>query len=104
MPFERSPCPVGVLPSQQGKGIGSALIREALAQLRSSGAAGVVLVGDPGFYKRFGFKNLDALSWGHVPAEYVLALPFKGEAPAGEINPHRAFSQDQPSGEPLEEC
>ncbi len=39
--------PVGVLPPMQGRGIGSALIREALRRMRKAGALGVVLVGDP---------------------------------------------------------
>ena len=47
--------PVAVLPAFQRQGIGSALVEAGLAELRSRGAEGCVLVGDPHFYERFGF-------------------------------------------------
>ncbi len=83
--------PVGVLPSFQRQGVGSALIREALQRMRSQGAAGIVLVGDPAFYSRFGFTQPDRLTYAGVPARYVLAVAFGGSAPAGEITAHPAF-------------
>lgn len=75
--------PVGLLPRFQGQGIGSALVREALLRMRAMGAAGVVLVGDPGFYARFGFAN--------VPGQYVLAACLGGTAPQGGVAAHEAF-------------
>lgn len=42
--------PVAVRPDCQRKGIGSALIREALGALRTRGAAGCVVLGDPAYY------------------------------------------------------
>lgn len=83
--------PVGVLPRWQRKGTGSALVREALSRLRTRGAAGVVLVGDPGFYGRFGFTAMQGPIWPGVPEEYVLALSFVKGAPAGTIGCHTAF-------------
>ena len=47
--------PIGVLPGFQGGGIGSRLVREGLDICRSRGCDGVVLMGDPGYYQRFGF-------------------------------------------------
>ncbi|WP_309775504.1 hypothetical protein [Caballeronia grimmiae] len=38
-------------------GTGSALARGALARLRASGAAGCVVLGDPAYYARFGFRT-----------------------------------------------
>ena len=81
----------GVLPARQRQGIGSALVREALDQAREQGASGVVLVGDPGFYGRFGFRAFEALSYATAPAQYILALPFTDRLPKGEITPHSAF-------------
>jgi putative acetyltransferase len=59
--------------------------------MRTRGASGCVLVGDPDFYRRFGFEHHAGVSWAHVPDEYVLCLPFGDEAPAGEVTYHPAF-------------
>lgn len=83
--------PVGVLPRLQGRGIGSALVREALEQMREQGAQGVVLVGDSRFYGRFGFVHPEGLIYEGVPACYVLALAFGQEAPVGKITAHPSF-------------
>lgn len=84
--------PVAVLPDHQGRGIGRALIEAGLEELRSRGASGCVLVGDPAFYERFGFRHWPGLTVAGVPDEYVLGLPFASETPAGEIVHHPAFS------------
>ncbi len=46
---------IGVLPDYQGQGIGSRLIREGLAGCRQVGCDGVVPLGEPEYYSRFGF-------------------------------------------------
>lgn len=86
--------PVGVLPEHQGRGIGSALVRESIRLMRESGAAGVALIGDPGFYGRFGFASREGLTFKTVPPEYVLALSLNGSAPQGEVGHHEAFGLD----------
>ncbi|MDJ0951427.1 MAG: N-acetyltransferase [Alphaproteobacteria bacterium] len=48
--------PVAVLPDQQGQGIGSRLIRESLNRAAAQGWAAVFVVGEPGYYARFGFR------------------------------------------------
>lgn len=83
--------PVGVLPAFQGKGVGSALVVESVSRLREQGEAGVVLVGDPGLYSRFGFKWYEALRYPGVPSEYVMALPLKDHSPSGDILVSPAF-------------
>ena len=47
--------PIGVLPEHQGRGIGSRMVRQGLHECRSAGWDGVVLLGSPGYYSRFGF-------------------------------------------------
>lgn len=84
--------PVSVQPDLQRSGVGSALIREGLARMEAGGAAGCVLVGDPGYYARFGFKAVPGLSYDGVPDEYVLALSFGGTVPTGAIVFHPAFA------------
>ncbi|WP_439789945.1 GNAT family N-acetyltransferase [Photobacterium leiognathi] len=44
------------MPEQQNKGIGKVLINQGLAQLKERGAEGVVLLGEPEYYGRFGLK------------------------------------------------
>ncbi|MBL8575255.1 MAG: N-acetyltransferase [Hyphomicrobiaceae bacterium] len=46
--------PLAVKPSLQRRGIGRALIETGIARLE--GMAGVVVLGDPGYYGQFGFK------------------------------------------------
>jgi putative acetyltransferase len=47
--------PVGVLPDHQRQGIGSALIRAALERAQGDHWEAVFVVGEPAYYRRFGF-------------------------------------------------
>lgn len=67
--------PIAVAPERQRHGIGSALIRHALAQLRPH-AAGCVLLGDPAYYQRFGFAPHPHLILPGFPHEYFMAIAF----------------------------
>jgi putative acetyltransferase len=49
--------PMAVAPPWQRTGIGSALVRHGLAAAARLGHAAVVVVGHPGYYPRFGFKD-----------------------------------------------
>jgi putative acetyltransferase len=83
--------PVSVLPELQKQGIGKALIREGLARLKALGARGCVLVGHPGYYTQFGFRNTPTLSLEGVPPEVFFALSFEGQIPQGTVTFHKAF-------------
>lgn len=48
--------PVAVRPDLQRTGVGSALIRAALQAAREFGVEGVILLGHPAYYPRFGFS------------------------------------------------
>ena len=91
--------PVAVLPDLHGHGVGSALVTTGLEELRSRGASGCVLVGDPGFYQRFGFRSVSGLTYEGVPDENVLCLPFGTDAPRGSIHAHDAFSVEAGDGD-----
>lgn len=54
--------PVAVRPADQRRGIGGRLIVEGLAACGRNGAGFVVLLGDPAYYRRFGFAT--AADWG----------------------------------------
>ena len=86
--------PVAVRPDRQGEGIGAALIREGLERLRAEGAAGCVVLGEPGYYGRFGFRAEPGLRLPDVPPAYFQALAFDREVPSGGVAYHAAFAVD----------
>jgi len=83
--------PISVVPERQRQGIGVRLMEHALAALRAMGACGCVVLGDPRYYGRFGFKAEPSLLLPGVPAEYFQALSFGGSFPCGEVAYHEAF-------------
>lgn len=83
--------PICVSPELQGQGIGALLVRSALRLLRKQGAAGCVLLGDPGYYRRFGFRPEPGLVLLEVPPEYFQALSFGPSMPCGVVTYHEAF-------------
>jgi putative acetyltransferase len=83
--------PVAVTPGLQKQGIGAALIEAGLHQLRDMGATGCVVLGDPGYYFRFGFAHDPALAYPGPPAAYFQRLRFEGPMPAGIVSYHPAF-------------
>ena len=83
--------PVAVLPEYQRKGIGTALVNAGLEAIRGLGAQGCVLVGDPAYYTRFGFRNDPGLTMNGVPPQYLFCLPMDSQVPQGEVTHHPAF-------------
>ena len=83
--------PISVLPQLQRRGMGTRLMNEALSQLRASGAAGCVLLGEPDFYTRFGFAPHAALVLPGVPPAYFMALAFGSACACGSVRYHPAF-------------
>ena len=63
-----------------------------LALLKAQGAQGCVLVGDPLYYERFGFRNFPELVHEGIPQEYFLVLPFHENVPQGSVLFHPGFS------------
>lgn len=84
--------PISVAPEYQGQGIGSQLMMQVLAELKQLGAAGCVLVGEPLYYGRFGFKAEPNLVYAGIPPEYFQALSFGSQIPVGEVTFHEAFN------------
>lgn len=84
--------PVSVLPEHQRQGIGHALIGEGLSSIKALGGRGCALVGDPGYYARFGFRNPAALVHEGVPQAFFMVLPFDDHpVPVGRVEFHPAF-------------
>jgi predicted N-acetyltransferase YhbS len=84
--------PVSVIPSKQGSGVGSCLIRAALDALRELQASGCVVLGEPSYYSRFGFRNDGRLQYVHAPAEYFQVQSFTGEIPEGTVEYDDSFN------------
>jgi putative acetyltransferase len=59
--------PLGVRPDAQGQGVGSALMHATLAAADALGERGVVLLGHPDYYPRFGFEP--AVDHGILPPQ-----------------------------------
>jgi putative acetyltransferase len=57
--------PVGVLPEDQNEGVGSLLIQHGLEACREAGVDAVVVLGDPGYYARFGFERASEYGLGN---------------------------------------
>ena len=84
--------PVSVEPALQRSGIGGALIREGLARMKAAGHAACALIGDPGYYSRFGFASAPGLTYGELGPPIVQALALEGALPTGEVIFSPAFS------------
>jgi putative acetyltransferase len=83
--------PISVVPDRQGLAIGSQMMERALVELCQLAAAGCVLVGDPNYYGRFGFRPEPALVLPSVPPEYFQAISFVTDIPTGIVTCHEAF-------------
>ena len=83
--------PISVDPERQGRGIGRALVEAGAAHWREAGAKGVVLLGDPALYGRFGFVRDTPLHIEGPLAGYFQVLPFTSEIPAASVTFAPAF-------------
>lgn len=83
--------PISVAPAWQGQGIGSALMDAAIDALRRQHARDCVLLGEPTYYHRFGFRAEPALVLPGVPAGYFQALRLQPPMPQGEVRYSPAF-------------
>jgi putative acetyltransferase len=79
--------PMAVSRSLQRRGIGSRLVEEGLARMRSAGCPFVVVLGHPEYYPRFGFERASKYSvrcqWEGVPDEaFMIMVNQEGAIPA----------------------
>lgn len=78
--------PMSVVPSQSHRGIGSMLVRAALTKATSLGYGGIIVVGHPEYYTKFGFEK--AAKWNircplPVPEDVVTAKELVAGALSG---------------------
>lgn len=85
--------PLAVLPAHRRQGVGSSLVETGLVALRSAGAQGCVVLGDPAYYARFGFAAHAGLTLEGVPAELFMGCALAdGSLPRGAVKYSPAFS------------
>jgi putative acetyltransferase len=84
--------PVAVEPDLQRTGVGRQLIEAGLQMLQQRGAAGCILVGDPNYYGRFGFRLAPQLAPEGGHAEYFQFLPLRIAEPRAVIEFHPLFN------------
>jgi putative acetyltransferase len=83
--------PLCVLPFRQGAGVGTALVQQGLRSLQQQGAAGCVVLGEPAYYGKFGFRSTPALRLPDAAPGCFLARPFARLLPMGTVHLHPAF-------------
>ncbi|MCL1137893.1 GNAT family N-acetyltransferase [Shewanella pneumatophori] len=83
--------PVSVKPTRQNEGIGKQLINQAMAMMLEQNADGVVLLGEPEYYGRFGFNVDSKLTLADVPAEYFLVKRLTDNTDCGQVTYHPGF-------------
>ena len=78
--------PMAVRPDRQRRGIGVAIVREAVAAADARGEPLLLVEGVPAYYPRFGFRSASALGLekpdGRIPEEAWLALPLSAYEPS----------------------
>jgi putative acetyltransferase len=89
--------PMAVAPARQRGGIGVALVREGLAACLRDGVVGVVVLGHPAYYPRFGFvpaSRFGIRSEYDAPDDAFMAMeliPGALAAARGTVRYHAAF-------------
>ena len=68
--------PLSVLPEFQSEGIGSALMQAVIEKSKNKGLDALFLLGDPNYYKKFGFVASSVKS-AYGPSEYFQELELK---------------------------
>ena len=71
--------PVAVRPERQRMGVGSRLIREGIARSEAAGWSGIFVLGDPAYYRRFGFDAGKASGFiSPYAGPHLMVLPLGG--------------------------
>jgi putative acetyltransferase len=90
--------PMAVLPTEQRRGIGSALVPAGLERCAQIGCAAVIVLGHPEYYPRFGFvpaSRFGIASEYDVPDDVFMALELEPgvlQGKSGTVRYHAAFA------------
>lgn len=83
--------PISVPAVARKQGIGAALIKEGVKQIKKLDASGCVTVGSLRYYERFGFTNHVGMHLTGAPTKDFLAFSFDDGFPSGEVLFSKAF-------------
>lgn len=80
--------PIAVDQTRRSAGLGAQLVQACIDEARAMGLDGILLVGDPPYFSRFGFVPApEARLQGPVDQRRVMWLPFTEVAPVGTVVP-----------------
>lgn len=80
--------PIAVDGDKRSTGLGGQLVRQCIEESRDQGFDGVLLIGDPPYFQRFGFVPAPkAVFAGPVNARRVMWLPLTDVSPDGDVVP-----------------
>ena len=80
--------PIAVDRSRRSAGLGGELVQACIEEARAAGLDGILLVGDPPYFSRFGFVPApEAVLAGPVDRRRVMWLPITEVSPAGAVVP-----------------
>ena len=87
--------PLAVIATARGRGIGSGLVQTAINHARMEGWAAIFVLGDPGYYQRFGFDQEAAAGFNSPYAgSHFMMLKLTPSLPvaSGELRHAPAFA------------
>lgn len=93
--------PLGVLPTYQGKGIGTLLMKHSIKVVKTLGYNAIVIFGNSNYYHRFGFENARKYniqtSWGANFEEFMVLELYEGslEGISGKYYENSVFEIDK---------
>ena len=80
--------PIAVAKSNRSGGLGGKLVERCIEEARALGTDGILLIGDPPYFERFGFVPAPkAMFAGPVNPRRVMWLPFTDVASDGIVKP-----------------
>lgn len=80
--------PIAVDAASRRVGLGADLVAACIERARTVGTSGILLVGDPPYFSRFGFEAAPGARLpGPVDQRRVMWLPVSDEAPSGMTRP-----------------